>query len=111
MQEITRNQLQEKIESGSQFALLEVLAPEEYEKGHIPQAINVPLNDEFDQSVTRAIPKKDKPVVVYCASETCEASPKAAKRLEELGYENVMDYTGGKKDWSEAGLRLESTGN
>jgi len=49
-------------------------------------------------------------IVVYCASDTCDASPKAAKRLEKMGYENVIDYPGGKKDWAEGGLRLVQSG-
>ncbi len=34
-------------------------------------------------------------------------SPRAAWRLETLGFTRVYDYVGGKKDWSAAGLPLE----
>ena len=30
-----------------------------------------------------------------------DASPKAAKKLEEEGFTNVYDYEGGTKDWFE----------
>ncbi len=40
--------------------------------------------------------------------EDCDASPKAAERMEQLGYERVYDYEGGKVDWQEAGLPTES---
>jgi rhodanese-related sulfurtransferase len=33
-----------------------------------------------------------------------------ARRLVELGYENVRHYPGGKRDWLEAGLPLEGSG-
>jgi CBS domain-containing protein len=36
-------------------------------------------------------------------------SPRAAARLESLGFEQVYDYVAGKADWSSAGLRLEGT--
>ncbi|MCH7983830.1 MAG: CBS domain-containing protein [Chloroflexi bacterium] len=34
-------------------------------------------------------------------------SPRAAWRLETLGFARVYDYVAGKKDWSAAGLPLE----
>jgi hypothetical protein len=36
-------------------------------------------------------------------------SPRAAARLESLGFEQVYDYVAGKADWGSAGLRLEGT--
>jgi hypothetical protein len=37
-------------------------------------------------------------------------SPRAAWRLETLGFEHVYDYVPGKADWLAAGLLLEGTG-
>src|SRR2546427_2729284 len=34
-------------------------------------------------------------------------SPRAASRLESLGFEQVYDYVAGKADWGSAGLPLE----
>ncbi|MFN2469969.1 MAG: CBS domain-containing protein [Gaiellaceae bacterium] len=34
-------------------------------------------------------------------------SPRAASRLESIGFEQVYDYVAGKADWGSAGLRLE----
>jgi Mg/Co/Ni transporter MgtE len=36
-------------------------------------------------------------------------SPRAASRLESLGFERVFDYVGGKADWGSWGLPLEGT--
>jgi Mg/Co/Ni transporter MgtE len=36
-------------------------------------------------------------------------SPRAAWRLESLGFENVHDYVDGKSDWMAAGLPMEGT--
>ncbi|MGH3065599.1 MAG: CBS domain-containing protein [Gaiellaceae bacterium] len=36
-------------------------------------------------------------------------SPRAASRLETLGFEQVYDYVAGKADWGSAGLPLEGT--
>jgi len=35
-------------------------------------------------------------------------SPRAAWRLESLGFKNVYDYTAGKLDWIGAGLPLDA---
>lgn len=34
-------------------------------------------------------------------------SPRAACRLESLGFSEVYDYVAGKKDWFDAGLPME----
>ena len=34
-------------------------------------------------------------------------SPRAASRLESIGFEDVYDYVAGKADWGSAGLPLE----
>ena len=47
-------------------------------------------------------------MVVYCADEDCEASEIAANKLTDVGYSNVLDFAGGKKAWTDAGLELES---
>src|SRR5260370_17501440 len=36
-------------------------------------------------------------------------SPRAAWRLESLGFDEVYDYTVGKLDWMAAGLPIEGT--
>lgn len=97
---IDRKNLEEKLESDD-IKLIEVLDPEEYERSHIQGAINVPLSE-----IGRKLKGKfdtDQEIVVYCANRSCGASPKAAKKLDQLGFKNVYDYEGGKKDWKEAG--------
>ena len=101
---IQRERLKKRIDEREDFYLIEVLAPAQYDEGHIPGAINIPVN-EIDESVKERF-KPDADIVVYCASKECQASPKAAKRLEELGFTSVKDFEGGKKDWTEAGYSL-----
>lgn len=109
MHVITREQLKEKLSSPEPVALIEALPEESFREYHLPDAINIPVGDErFDEKVQRAVPDKDTTVVVYCMDEQCDASPKAAKRIEELGYRHVYDYEAGKVDWKEAGLQTEA---
>jgi rhodanese-related sulfurtransferase len=108
MQTISRNELRQKLSNGHDLAVVEVLPEANYRKFHLPGAINVPLRDDFDERIQQAIPEKTQPVVVYCQSTECDASPKAAKRMDELGYQEVYDYEPGKADWEAAGLPIES---
>ena len=102
---ITIEELLEMLENKERFKLVEVLAKEEYDKGHIPGAINIPLDDL--EALAKQKLKKTDPIVVYCASYICHASTKATRKLLELGYENTVDFKGGKRWWQHAGLKLE----
>ncbi len=101
MQTIDRRELQQKMRENPRLPVVEVLQPPEFEKYHLPNAINVPLGKDFDDRIQRAVPDKSTPVVVYCADLECDASPTAAKKMERLGYERVFDYADGKADWKE----------
>lgn len=104
MKTISRDDLQTLISSNATFVLAEALDAPYFEKGHLPRAINMPLGRVPE--LAKAIPTTSTPVVVYCASATCENSHIAARKLEQLGYTDVSVYAGGKADWQEAGLPL-----
>ena len=104
---ITREEVRRHTEGGG-AKLVEVLSKEDYDHFHLPGAINVPLGDDFDERIRAAIPDQSGEVIVYCQNSDCPASMKAARRMEELGYENVHDYESGKIDWKEAGFPIEN---
>lgn len=85
------------------FKLVEVLKEEDYRQGHIPSAINIPMQKLADAGKQL---KKTDTIVVYCASYGCHASTNAAKSLMQMGYKKVLDFKGGKKMWTDAGLDL-----
>ena len=63
---ISREALREKIESGEDFVLLEVLGEASYNRGHLPGAIrfqDLSLAEEV-------IPDRDTEVVAYCSNFT-----------------------------------------
>jgi rhodanese-related sulfurtransferase/CBS domain containing-hemolysin-like protein len=80
--------------------LVEVLPEEEYTWAHLPRAVNVPLAAIDD--ATALDPAR--PVIVYCHDWLCDLSPRAAHRLDRLGFGDVHDYAAGKMDWLAAGL-------
>lgn len=76
--------------------LLDVREKDEYQEGHIPQAINLPLTEI--NKVEGVIKDKDKKIFIYCLSGA--RSSKAEKYLNNRGYKNteniggIMDYDG-----------------
>jgi rhodanese-related sulfurtransferase len=103
---IAREALKARMEAGDGFVLVDVLSAESYRREHLPGAINLPLF-EINEASVADLPR-DKDVIVYCASFACQASPMAARKLEELGFTRVTDFEGGLADWKEAGYPLES---
>src|SRR5262249_7880942 len=109
MQTITRDELRKRLDQDRQTKLIEVLPQEEFSSFHLPGAVNVPLlSSDFDRTIERIAPDEQQPIVVYCKNMSCDASRKAAARLDELGYRNVFAYEAGKEDWKKAGLPVES---
>ena len=106
MQFIKTDDLKKKIDSGEDFTLVEVLGPETFAEYHIPGAINVPVDDTFEDGIVAAVPDKNKLVVVYCVDIECHASAKASKRMDILGYTNVYEYHAGKVGWKAAGNEI-----
>ena len=105
---ISASELKKKIDAGDDFILVDVLGEESYKNRHLPKAINIPKSENFEEAAKAKLPDKDKPVIVYCASHTCLASPGAAKKFVEMGYKDVTDFDGGIKEWEEAGYSFES---
>ncbi|WP_435186505.1 rhodanese-like domain-containing protein [Halobellus sp. EA9] len=62
--EITTDELHERIESGDAPQIVDIRDPDEYERGHIPGAVNVPMSElpsrigeiEWDDDVVVACP-------------------------------------------------------
>jgi rhodanese-related sulfurtransferase len=95
--------LRELLDEGAQ--LVEVLPAEEYEEEHLPGAISIPLK-QLDAETTAKL-DKSKAVIVYCWDYLCDMSPRAAARLDSLGFERVYDYGASKVDYLARGLPRE----
>jgi rhodanese-related sulfurtransferase len=103
---INRESLWQKMERGDEFVFVDALAPISYAASHLPGAISIPP-DDVTARAKRRIPDRDREIVVYCGSPTCDSSLVVANRLIELAYRNVFHYAEGKQGWVEAGLPLE----
>ncbi len=68
VEDISREELKEKMNRGEDFVLLEALPEKSYRHSHLPGAINLPPG-QTDQA-EELIPDKGAEIVVYCASPT-----------------------------------------
>ena len=85
--QINVDKVRELVESNS--FIIDVREENEYQKGHIKGAINIPLSEFRDR-----IPEipKDKPVYLHC--RTGQRSYNAALILQNHGFDNVVNITG-----------------
>lgn len=90
------------------FMLINVLDEEAFHEHHIPGSRNVPVNEEnFAERIEQIAGSKDRKIVVYCANQACTASPTAAKKLEQAGFTNVIDFEGGMEEWEQQDRPVE----
>ncbi|WP_341837841.1 rhodanese-like domain-containing protein [Chitinophaga pollutisoli] len=69
---------------------VDVRTPDEYQEGHIPGALNIPLPDIFNRKQEiRGL--GEKPVIFYCRSGS--RSGMAVSQLQKEGYKEI--YNGG----------------
>lgn len=99
LEAVSRDELLAGLSSG-QMALLDVRPREEYEAGHLPDAINIPhaeLEDMLDK-----LPR-DQEIVAYCRGPYCALSHQAVQQLRQLGFQ-VRRFEEGYPEWKAAGL-------
>jgi rhodanese-related sulfurtransferase len=108
MQTIIARRLDAMRQENDHLLIVNVLAPEVFASEHIPGSHNIPLDDhDLVEQFTALAGGKDRTIVVYCADKQCSASPTAARKLEEAGFTNVIDFAGGMAEWKLAGLPVE----
>ena len=81
----------------------------DYNFGHIPTAISVPIDAELPTTGLDQLKKETRPVIVYCDGSECSASKEVAARLSHAGVKTVYLFTGGMHDWSAAGMPLQQS--
>ena len=83
---ISNIHLQDMIKEGA--ILLDVRSPQEYEEGHLENAIIIPFY-EIEKKINDISHDKSKVIIVYC--NTGHRSKKAQKVLQKMGYKHVYN--------------------
>lgn len=101
MRTIIKSQLKQYLDQKQDLLLIDVLPREMFIKQHIPGAVNIPLKDNqnFLKDVEARAESEDQLIVVYCANIKCDASEKAAQKLESAGFTNVQRFEEGLEGW------------
>ena len=93
---VSANKFSEIISNDKSAIIIDVRTPDEFNKGHLKNSLNVNWFDEnFDENLN--IFSKDLPVMVYCLSGG--RSSKANERIKSLGFKNVYELDGGILEW------------
>ncbi|CAH1191605.1 Thiosulfate sulfurtransferase GlpE [Paenibacillus sp. JJ-223] len=82
VQTLTMDEVMEKVNRES-IVLVDLRPKEEFEMGHIPGAISMPM-DQLD-SMMRELPK-DAEVIAYCQGPVCAYSALAVQKLQQEGF-------------------------
>ena len=93
--QITQEEAKEMMDN-QEVIILDVREQDEYDGGHIPGAVLLPVGTINEETAAGVIPEKDATVLVYCRSGN--RSKKASDALAKLGYTNVKEF-GGIIDW------------
>ncbi len=103
--QITVNELKELLGSHTPLQILDVRRPPEYEGGHVPHAQTAPLLSLQKNFQTLALDPA-KPTAVICAGGY--RSSAATSILEQHGFTDLLNVTGGTSAWIAAGHEVES---
>ena len=94
---ITATELKEMIDSGKDFALIDVREPNEYEIVSIPGATLVPKDRILSGAALAELPQ-DKPLVLHCKSG--QRSAEALAALHKAGFRDAVHVGGGVLAWA-----------
>ena len=92
---VSMNEIVKIMEENENYIILDVRTKEEYNEGHIPNAICIP-NETIDKNVVEKLPNKEQLILIYCRSGN--RSKQATEKLLNLGYTNLVEF-GGIIDW------------
>lgn len=94
-QQISQEEAKEMMDT-QDVIILDVREQDEYDSGHIPGALLLPVGTIDEETAAEVIPEKDSTVLVYCRSGN--RSKTASSALAELGYTNIYEF-GGINTW------------
>lgn len=101
LEPIGRDELLRRARSG-EVVLLDLRPREEYEAGHIPGAVSIPL-DDLEEQLARLPPGAE--IVAYCRGPYCVMAPRGIAALRRHGF-RARRLEDGVGEWRLAGLPL-----
>lgn len=103
LEPVTREELQARM-NREEVVVLDVRPDDEYQAGHLPQAISIP--PEMLEARINALPK-DKVIVAYCRGPYCLISYDAVEMLRSRGFK-AFRLEDGFPEWKANNLPFET---
>ncbi len=108
LEPIPRKELLERVKDGL-VTVLDVRPPEEYAAGHVPGAVNIPLQElEGRLEELSNQEGENREIVAYCRGPHCVLAFDAVARLREKGM-TARRLEDGYPEWKSAGLPIEES--
>ena len=101
---IDADRLKTILDQGLRFVLVDVWSLEAYQKGHIPGARSLSLDEPADRF--RELPQDGALIVLYCDCPEAEINP-AYQFLRFHGYARVLVLDGGLAAWTARGYPIK----
>ena len=95
-EQISMEEAQRIMDTEDNIIILDVRTQQEFDEGHIPNAICVPNETITGESIPE-LPDKQQIILVYCRSG--RRSKEARRKLSSYGYTNIKEF-GGIIDWT-----------
>ena len=105
LEPVTNRELERRIRAG-EVTVIDVRPREEFEAGHIPGAISVPMAEL--RRGRAALPAKKREIVAYCRGRYCILSVDAVTLLRKRGY-RARRLIDGLPGWRWDGRRVETS--
>ncbi|WP_295551445.1 rhodanese-like domain-containing protein [Limnohabitans sp. Rim8] len=86
--------------------VLDVCEPDEFARGHVIGAKNLPLG-QLEDKLPQVVKNKSAHVIMVC--QVGARSARAAATARKLGYENVQSLSGGLRAWTAASMPTEKS--
>lgn len=102
LEPLPRQELLDRVKSGL-VTVLDVRPTEEFEAGHVPGAVNIPLS-ELEDYLQQLDSTQE--IVAYCRGPHCVLAFDAVERLRKRGLD-ARRLEGGFPEWKLAGLPIE----
>jgi rhodanese-related sulfurtransferase len=95
MNDITVEELRQKLENNEEFIFIDVREPYEYEEFNLGAQL-IPMGS-FPSALPDLMQHKDQEIIIHCRSGARSGSAKIT--LVQLGFTNVRNVLGGVLDW------------
>ena len=102
-QAVSPEQLMAQIEAGTAPVLVDVRTPGEFAAGHVPGAVNMPLN-ELGRYRAELEAMKSEGFLLYCESGV--RAGRAATALRGVGFDKLLTLDGHMRRWRGSGLSV-----